>query len=672
MDFGWLAEFLNPRREGEQRRCTTRQSQNSREFHEVFWEEQRVSFPQPAQGRTRRYRPQTDTVTRITGKESRHPSISPAPVLACLPAKSAVIPEGHPSPFPTPTPVFARRDYLVLLLLLLAVTAVWTDTYRRWTGPSWAVPVAYVGDAWFELAAVKSITDSDSPPFGRHPESRLGAPAGSDWSDYPLYDDLLRWMIAQGANWVGLYPAANLAVLLGHLLAAVSCFLVCRQLGAARAWSAAVAGVYALSYYAFYRTLWHISLLHYWNLPLAVAVVLRCFSDRRPPLAGRALLGGAAIAVLTGMLEFYYAMMIGQFFALAAIVQGVRRGGTRRVLVPLALGAAVVIGFCVTQIDTFIYQREHGPNPGALVRGVGDADVLALRPIQLLLPYQHAWTALQTWARKAYWDTNPAGQNTERSTYLGVVGLAGMVAMLVSTARRIRRRRPFSWHAPLAGWVLAFAIPGGVASLLLLGGWGVVRGNNRMSIVLLTLALMFLARTLTAATRRWSAVARWSAAVALFAIGAWDQARHPPAQPWTAIRRTVEADWKFAHALEESVGDRTDIFMLPAIPFPEAGSNYGRGFIDYEHLRLFLSSRTLRLSYGAIRGRPAADAAAALGSLPPDELATRIAAGAWGAVVVNRKGMPDEGVAVISSLERRGWTRRIEAPLGDMVALLRP
>jgi len=122
--------------------------------------------------------------------------------------------------------------------------------------------------------------------------------------------------------------------------------------------------------------------------------------------------------------------------------------------------------------------------------------------------------------------------------------------------------------------------------------------------------------------------------------------------------------------LEQAVGSRHDVFMLPAVPFPEAGSDYQRGFIDYEHLRLFLSSRHLRLSYGAVKGRPEADATVALGQLPPAELATAIVRGGWGAVAINRKGLPDDGAAILASLARAGWTRRIENSLGDLVAVL--
>ena len=145
--------------------------------------------------------------------------------------------------------------------------------------------------------------------------------------------------------------------------------------------------MYALSYYAFYRTLWHISLLHYWHLPLMLAVVLRSFSARRPPLAGWPLAGALGVAALAGMLEFYYAAIIGQFFGLAALFHLWRRAGWRRVLVPIALGGALVAGFLVTQLDTLRYPpraraqsrggrakrggREHArPPPGAVAAAV--------------------------------------------------------------------------------------------------------------------------------------------------------------------------------------------------------------------------------------------------------------------------------------------------------------
>jgi hypothetical protein len=83
-----------------------------------------------------------------------------------------------------------------------------------------------------------------------------------------------------------------------------------------------------------------------------------------------------------------------------------------------------------------------------------------------------------------------------------------------------------------------------------------------------------------------------------------------------------------------------------------------------------MASERLRLSYGAVKGRPETDAALALGNLPPDELTATLKQGDWGAVVINRKGMPDAGAAMIASLERAGWSRRIENTLGDLVAIL--
>ncbi len=72
-----------------------------------------------------------------------------------------------------PLIVFSRRDCLVLVLLLAAVAVVWTTTYRRWSAPSWSVPVAYVGDAWFELTAIQGIAESGAGPFFQQHQPRL-------------------------------------------------------------------------------------------------------------------------------------------------------------------------------------------------------------------------------------------------------------------------------------------------------------------------------------------------------------------------------------------------------------------------------------------------------------------------------------------------------------------
>ena len=75
------------------------------------------------------------------------------------------------------------------------------------------------------LARIAAASEGDTQPLGPQVISRLGAPFGANWSAYPSSDLILVWMIGQLARVVGVFTAANIALLLAttrlKLIAAV-------------------------------------------------------------------------------------------------------------------------------------------------------------------------------------------------------------------------------------------------------------------------------------------------------------------------------------------------------------------------------------------------------------------------------------------------------------------
>ena len=84
------------------------------------------------------------------------------------------------------------------------------------------MPVDYSADAWYTLATLKPRTTGTSTPLGLVEVPALGAPHGASWNDF-LRQHKLQYMLAGGlARTVGLFPAANLLVLIAAVLAALS------------------------------------------------------------------------------------------------------------------------------------------------------------------------------------------------------------------------------------------------------------------------------------------------------------------------------------------------------------------------------------------------------------------------------------------------------------------
>ena len=64
---------------------------------------------------------------------------------------------------------------------------------------------------------------------------------------------------------------------------------------------------------------------------------------------------------------------------------------------------------------------------------------------------------------------------------------------------------------------------------------------------------------------------------------------------------------------------------------------------DYSHFRGYLHSRTIRWSYGTMKGREGAKLQEELGASNPAELVERLEGLGFAGLFINRKGLPDRG-----------------------------
>lgn len=92
------------------------------------------------------------------------------------------------------------------------------------------------------------------------------------------------------------------------------------------------------------------------------------------------------------------------------------------------------------------------------------------------------------------------------------------------------------------------------------------------------------------------------------------------------------------------------IFQLPIIPFPENPAVVR--MTDYEHLKGYLHSPTLRWSYGGVKGRDGDWQK----SLPDDPrlLVLTLQKLRYQAIWINRNGYDDRGALLISQLKSLG------------------
>ena len=253
-----------------------------------------------------------------------------------------------------------KRHAAVAAALIIVVSSLWCLAMGRTSLAAWRVPVEYSADAWFTLSLLQAAGDGHVPPFGRIEVAELGAPFGASWNDFIRQHKPQYWLAGQLVRWAGLFPAANLLVLLAAVLAALSFFAVARYFKARPEWAFAGACAFALSPFFFYRSLTHLTLAFDWPIPLAILVVSWAFG-RRGLIPGSRRFGLALLVVLVaGFHNVYFAGLFAQFLGLAGLAQWLVRRAGRPALGALALALLLPLTVAVDNANLAVAARSSG------------------------------------------------------------------------------------------------------------------------------------------------------------------------------------------------------------------------------------------------------------------------------------------------------------------------
>lgn len=549
------------------------------------------------------------------------------------------------------------------LLLSLSVVLIWCWIYGRTSWAAWSVPVGYGGDGWLGLGFAKAFLDGDIYPILFKSVSHLGAPFAANWNDYPLTEELVFALMGWIGRFTGLFPAANIVTLLGHLFAAISFWLVGRELKYRSEFIFAGAILFAFSHYIFARGFDHIVLSYYWHLPLILMVTWWSYSNQRTKLGGRKLYISIATAIATGILNPYYTWMFLQFLGFAVLLHAAKKQ-YRSITLPFILILISCATFFAMNADSIGYSLLQGKNPEAVSRSLAGLEVYGLKLPELIFPpAYHAWKAWADYGQTHYFLPSLI-KGEMGSPYLGLMGLVGFVWLFGIALYRILigRAQRIPVHAWQVLWILLFSLIGGIN--LLLGTFGIIlfRGSNRYSIVILTIVLLFLVRQLS---RKCPDRLVLPVAILMAAVGLWDQL--PPrvnAAQIKEVARVVQSDREFSHSLEANLGKEAMVFQLPVAPFPEIPPIVQMG--DYEHFRPYLFTKNLRYSYGTNKGRGDADWQADVSRLNAVEMVTSLEEYGFSTILINKKGYEDSGARLMAELA--ALKKEVLAEKGDLIA----
>jgi phosphoglycerol transferase len=542
------------------------------------------------------------------------------------------------------------------LIVLIATLQLWRADLT--------VPLRYTGgDGTLYLMLVKSTVENG----WFLDEHRLGAPDGQNLRDFPM-PDVLHYGIIKLLGYVFRNPivTANLYYLLPYPLAALTTYFVLRRFALGRLAALAGGVLYACAPYHFCRMIGHPMLAAYYLLPLSTWAVVRIFLNRtdfvgnnvRGRLWSWEAAGAVLVCALTAVAGVYYAFFTC-FFLIAA---GANASFRDRQWMPLVRSAAcifVIVGVMGAALaPNIIYLARNGKNHEAAFRYPAEADIYGLNVSEMLLPIEGHRIHFLARRREKYME--PPRDSASEGPVDSPLGFAASLGFLCLIARFLWRRRDKGDGVEDALAYLTVAAVG----LAGVGGLGasfnfyvtpMIRCYNRISIYIAFFALaglfLMLERLANRFLKRGSESAIYVAGLAvLLLVGAFDQTSPQYIPNYGEAKRQFSSDAEFGRRMESALPASSLVYQLPYVPFPEAGPT--PTLPDYELLRPYFHTHTLRWSYGGMKGRPAGLRQAALAQLPLAESLPQLAVAGFRGVYLDRAGYADNGVAVEAELSR--------------------
>jgi phosphoglycerol transferase len=236
---------------------------------------------------------------------------------------------------------------------------------------------------------------------------------------------------------------------------------------------------------------------------------------------------------------------------------------------------------------------------------------------------------------------------------LGIVGSIGFLLLL----GRLLRKRDGSLGdglSLLTLFAVLLSVRGGFSGLIALRfAW--IRGYNRISVLIGFFALFAVVLGLENIRRRYARSPRAKAIFLsllglLLAAGLMDQTPRGSVTPADRIRPTFDNDVAFIRRIEASTPAHAMIFQLPYVSFPEQGSVQRMG--DYELLRAYLHSRTLRWTHGAMRGREGDSWQRAVAGSPLVDMIATLTEAGFAGIYIDRFGYADRAASLENTLRR--------------------
>lgn len=568
---------------------------------------------------------------------------------------------------------------IITLITLTFIMQLWRSDIH--------IPFQYGGDTNMTAEWVKALLDN-----GWYLDNRyIGMPTGNNLRDVPQTDNFHYLIIKLISFFTNDYAAIlNIFFILTFPLIVCTSFYVFRKFSISPHLSFIGAFLYAFLPYHYFRNIGHIFLSAYYMNPLIIMVILWLFSGQLDTIkeAGSfrriigsikpKFIGSLAICCIIAAGHVYYAYFACFFLLIAGSVRSFWQKSFRPATTAIILTGVITVSGLLTLSPVILYQLQHGQNKAASVRVYHESELYSLKISELLLPtIGHRIKFLSDLRDKHEREISFLYRfyRPKIGSSIGIIGSAGFIFLLIfllvyrkSDENDSSKDYTLLHHLSILNiTALLLSITGGFNSFVSHILRYKIRGYERMNnfiaffsiFVILILIQKFYERYICnkqtqpirigSVNLRPQRITYYIVIFLILAAGLYDQAGKGSTPEYDSVKKKYMHDKQFVGRIEQVLPPGSMVFQLPYVSYPETKFPYK--MIDYDHFRCYLHSKTLRWSYGTVKGRTGDKWQKNVSSKQTAALLKEISDKGFKGIYVDRNGYEDNGEKIISEIK---------------------
>ncbi|RLA72042.1 MAG: hypothetical protein DRG30_07815, partial [Epsilonproteobacteria bacterium] len=388
-------------------------------------------------------------------------------------------------------------DYLILNIAMIPILIFVLDLDSL----VFQYPIDYSGDSLQVLMFMKMLINGDLPFYTYATSYNIGLPFGFVSADYPSPMST-NFLFVKMLSLFSSDPVMvfNTYIIVSYFMIINVMFFVLRRLKVNNYLAISISLLYALVPFHHFR-IGHTWYVNYFLLPIVVYYILLLWRSKplffiqkykkyKLDLSSRNLII-IAILILFSLWNFYFTFFFVLLASAATISTYYYRRNRYHLYSGLMMIFFVTAPFIINLVPFQLYQFEHGKNSEVANRQSFEAEVYGLRIAQMLLPIDRHNNALMAKIKKKY---NMAPLINENSfATLGFIGTLGFLLMTLYILFNDKILSTIKKLSILNFTAVIIATMGGYSSLFALFITSQIRGYNRISIFVSTMALIVFA-----------------------------------------------------------------------------------------------------------------------------------------------------------------------------------